>query len=388
MVIASSDSCNTLVSLETDPKALSLQTRTTTERTHYNYHETAIFLPTDDFTSSSRRRGIRRTILLPTNGRVDDFLKLIPEVVESADQLLLGEPEVFSMTSTTKDRFIYVGQGEVAHAIPSQCDVLVTDRATTCHILALRSESQYRLPLHSMAHIDSTHYESCIRSMIWEHIAHHHRLSSSYQEEKKEERDAFQEPISLSLHLLGGFEDSEGSSAEISNWLLDLLSKLAWEFEESIKMTLETCAISSLNDDGFGSPVGRGLAMDLRSGVVFLAQVDSCAMGPMPELRAVRNWFNGSTLSVIHTSRSKCIEIQPFTYSPLPHMEPLIHLPDHLLLQCTSTSPDVEEHGFCDAVRACLKFLLSTPCSKVFSSMDQPLIFKRCGTSNAWKRSD
>jgi protein N-terminal asparagine amidohydrolase len=280
-----------------------------------------------------------------------------------------------------------VGQGEVAHAVSSQCDVLVTDRATTCHMLALRSESQDRIPLTSMAHIDTTAYESCIRSMVLEHLEHH-TTRSGVQEEKKDDFDFSNDSrISLKLHLVGGFEDSEGCSFKISDWLLRHFSVLAREFQDSIKMSLETCSISSMNDNGYSAPIGRGLAIDLRTGVAFLANVDHGLTGPVPELRAIRNWSDESSLSIIHTSRSQFIEIHPFSYTPLQETQQLINLPDELLLQYTSTSPDAEEEGFCETVRASLRFLLVTPCSKVFSSTIQPLVFQRSGSSNNWRSS-
>ena len=385
MVIVSSDSCNTLVSLERNPKQFSQENdRKTSPQGFETYTETDIFLPVDELSND-----ISRSIYLPTNGRVDDYLKHIPEIVEGSDQLLAREPVVFSQSST--QRILYVGQGEVAYALSSQCDVLVSDRATTCHMLALRSESQHRIPLTSMAHIDSATNESCIRSMVAEHLTHHSSSTTpfEFQEEKKDEFDCSDDSrMSLQLHLMGGFEDAEGCSVKISDRILRLFADLAREFKESMKMTLETCAISSLNDNGYNSPIGRGLAIDLRTGDAYLAKVDKALLGPVPELRAVRNWSDEATLGIIHTSRSNSIEIQPFSYTPIPEMQVLINLPDDLLLQCTSTSPDVEQEGFCEAVRVSLRYLLDTPCSKVFCSTSmEPLIFRRSGASNTWRRS-
>ena len=388
MVIVTSDSCSTLVSLDRDhKKQFSQENWTISPAPFESYEETDIFLPVDDLSND-----ISRSIYLPRSGRVDDYLKCIPEIVEGSDQLFAREPVVFSSSST--QRILYVGQGEVAYALSSQCDVLVTDRATTCHMLALRSESPDQIPLTSMAHIDSAANESCIRSMVEEHLTHHNTSTtpSGFQEEKKDEFDCSNDGrISLQLHLVGGFEDSEGCSVKISDQLLRLVAILAREFKESIKMTLDTCAISSLNDNGYNAPIGRGLAIDLRTGDAFLAKVDQSLTGPVPELRALRNWSDETTLGIIHTSRSNSIEIQPFSYTPIPEIQVLINLPDDLLLQCTSTSPDVEQEGFCEAVRASLRFLIDMPCSKVFGSTNckDPLIFRRSSSyTNSWTRSN
>jgi hypothetical protein len=378
MVIVTSDSCNTLVSLDRDTK---YNGTSSSNLAGYEeaYNKTEIYLPTDDFSDD-----YAQPIYFPVAGRVDEYLKHHPEIVEGCDQLLANDPVVLDVSSS--DRILYVGQGEVAHALPTQCDVLVTDRATTCHMLALRSESQFHLPLTSLTHIDDTTYDSCIRSMVYEHLTHH---QDRFQEEKKEETDLSHDLINLQLHVVGGFEDSEECSSNISSWLLRLLAELADDFKDSIKMTLQTCAISSLNDNGYRCPIARGLAIDLRTGEACLAKVDQAITGPAPQLRAVRVWSGLKSLNVIHTSSSNGLRLEAFSYAPIADIEQLLKLPDHLLLQFTSTSPDVEEWGFCDDVRSTLQFMIDVPCSKVFGpSADHSLFFLRKGASNTcWKRT-
>lgn len=377
MVIVTSDSCNTLVSLDRDHKH-NVADSSKSPGYEESYNKTEIYLAADDFGDDQAQ-----PIYFPLSGRVDEYLKHIPEIVEGCDQLLANGPVILDENSS--ERILYVGQGEVAHALPQQCDVLVTDKATTCHMLALRSELQDNLPLTSLTHIDDTTYESCIRSMVYEHLAHH---QDRFQEEKKEENEFSNDLINLQLHVVGGFEDIEGSSSKISNWLLRLLAELAEDFKDSIKMTLETCAISSLNDNGYQSPVARGLAIDLRTGEAFLAKVNQTVTGPASQLRAVRVWSGMKSLNIIHTSSSQGLRLEAFSYAPIAEMEQLLQLPDHILLQFTSTSPDVEEDGFCDAVRSTLQFMIEVPCSKVFGpSADHSLVFLRKGASNTWSRT-
>jgi hypothetical protein len=50
---------------------------------------------------------------------VDECLKYIPEIMERCDELLAVEPVRF--TKSSPESVLYVAQGEVAHAVPSQC---------------------------------------------------------------------------------------------------------------------------------------------------------------------------------------------------------------------------------------------------------------------------
>lgn len=379
MVLITSDSCNTLVSLERDNKYDGENDSKSAGYVEESYIQTVLFLPADDFLFEDSQQ-----IYLPVAGRCDEYLRHIPEIVEACDELLANEPVVFDEKSS--ERILYVGQGEVAHAVLQQCDVLVTDKATTCHMIALRSESRDQIPLASLTHIDDTTYESCIRSMVLEHLAHH--TQNGFQEEKKEEMELSNDRVQLQLHIVGGFEDADGTSPRITNWILRLFAQLAHDFKESMKMTLQTCAVSSLNDNGYSNPIARGLAIDTRSGKVFLTKVDHSVTGPVTELRALRVWSERNSLSIIHAASSHGIQIEAFSFAPLPEMKQLLQLPDELLLQLTSTSPDVEEEGFCDAVRSTVRFLLEVPCSKVFGpSREQSLFFRRVGDSNLWKRT-
>lgn len=73
-------------------------------------------------------------------------------------------------------KVLNIFQGEIASAISSQADVLISTKATTCHIVAVRSVSLgsksgngKSSPLSSLCHIDKAGYENCLREMIIEH---------------------------------------------------------------------------------------------------------------------------------------------------------------------------------------------------------------------------
>jgi protein N-terminal asparagine amidohydrolase len=221
--------------------------------------------------------------------------------------------------------------------------------------------------------------------MVSEHIAHH---KSRFEEEKKMDDSFTYDIINLEIHVVGGFQDNDSTSSKISNWLMHLLAQIAEEEKDFIKMTLKTCALTSMNDNGYACPIGRGLGIDLRTGKAFLAKVEEDVAGPAVQLRSVRLWSGQKELSVVHTSKSNEVHINPFVYEPFTEANQLLQLPDHVMLQFTSTSPDVEEPNFCTSVRSTLRYLLDVECTSVFGpSVDQPLIFKRTGLSNSWKRT-
>ena len=85
--------------------------------------------------------------------------------------------------------------------------------------------------------------------------------------------------IEMKIHIVGGFDDNDGCSRYISEFLIRVLTEIAQEHSAYLRMTLQSCLISSLNDTG-GLPIGRGLAMNTTSGEAFLASVHSSALGP------------------------------------------------------------------------------------------------------------
>mmetsp|Transcript_10344 Transcript_10344/g.19962 ORF Transcript_10344/g.19962 Transcript_10344/m.19962 type:complete len:622 (-) Transcript_10344:184-2049(-) len=211
------------------------------------------------------------------------------------------------VTSTNSGRVLNVLQGEIAHCTPQQADIVVSDDATTCHIVALWSRLNWGGNKHSgkrdhdgvcvknicssaglstssilatMAHIDGTGYDACLREAVKEHFFYHLKPDEPNSWTHRGNHGT----IEMSIHLMGGFNDEDGSSIEITDDVLRTLSALADEFGHlslnendgttRICMTLETCAVSSANDNGSGCPIGRGLAMEVSAGTVFLAEVE------------------------------------------------------------------------------------------------------------------
>lgn len=415
MVIANSDSNGTLVSLNYNglKRVGSLELlRASPVTQRYEFYPTDILLPedeffedyddgesfysctTDEFMSKESNVVMQRDRLyLPTSGNanVDECLKCLPSVMERCDDLLSQAPKRF--TDKSRTRVLYVGQQEVAHAVPLQCDVMMSDKATTCHVLAMRSVSTPSVvPLVSVTHIDGTKYEDCIRAMVQRHLCHHQMDDSLLDEEKKDNggNDEYDdERMELDLHIMGGFNDRDGTSRKISNWLFSLLADIASEERDYMITNLRTCAISFMNDDGQGAPIGRGLGICTRTGDVFLASCDESAAGPDGILRSIRLWSRDRSdrhLEVIHEETSNMIKVSPFRFRPFPELQHMLTLPDHELLKCTSTSPECEEEDFCPRLRQAFVYLRDVRCETIFGpKLDRTRYFKRLGFSNVWK---
>lgn len=359
----------------------------------------------------------------------------------SRDRLLASKRRKFS--SRVQDRVLYVAQGERANATSEHYDVLMSDKATTCHILAFRSRtsgtSNGNLPLTSLTHLDGPQYEECVRDMIREHLDHHRRYNSRIEsrrkrakvveEEKKSDdclgpyenrMDSLGENITIDVHVMGGFDDIDSSSSSITDWLLRLLARMAKEFKDQrigVQMVVKTLVVSSSNNKvderNNDCPIGRGLGIDLQTGKVFLSDTldDSYNNGPVSVLRSVRLWSRccpsgeasqSHRLSVVHTTKDvdnlwtsfgydedddirkeySLFWVQPFRFRSIPDADVLLGLPDNILLQYTSTSPDVEEAGFCEDVRASMSFLkyqcdtLNGDGRSFFGkSFDRPMVF-------------
>ena len=168
-------------------------------------------------------------------------------------------------------------------------------------------------------------------------------------------------------------------------------------------MILQTCAVSSANDNGSGCPIGRGLALDVASGRVYLAEVGeenvassslqdntttstapvvttTSAKGPDCLLRSARLWasffFNNHSddgdsnnkrkLQTIHHPNNDYLIISPFYFVPHQYPQHMLTLTDYQLLQHTSSSPEVEKDNFVGHVRETFWYINGKSCFHVF----------------------
>jgi len=325
---------------------------------------------------------------------------------------------------------VYVHQGEVAHALSTQdCDLLVSDKATTCHIMALHSfdtntkststststnSSSTNRRMTSLTHLDSTDYEKCVRQMIQKHQWHPSADSTT------DPNFSAAASRTLQVNIVGGFDDAQHSSERISQWLLALLVDIAQEQDRQkectrsragrkVHLQLQACVISAMNTNTWTctctsssksskrskmrkEPMARGLAICTRTGKVHLAHVDSMKlMGPHALLKNARLWASlfhqeqkqdpiqtaaqtnrSRILHCIHSTDSNNITITPFYFQPLQPKDfhRIMSLPDHLLLKETSSSPEVEDEHFCQRVRDTFVFMQQHDCHELFFGKD------------------
>ena len=292
---------------------------------------------------------------------IEDVVQSYPGLMEQHDALL--EADVVQYGKETKgkvEQYVYIHQGELGHALAKNCDVLLSDRATTCHILAFRSRSGRAAALSTLTHLDGTNYTKCIKAAIEFHRQHH-------------EDD---EAIQIDVHVAGGFSDGKETSAKITKWLFHLLADLAAKYKDTITFTLRTACVTALNDRN-GTPRVRGLSIHCGTGHIRLAK--AICLGPLPPLRAARIWANSRTLHTVHSTDGR-LRIPKFAWKAVPDY--LLKLPDATLKQQCSTSPDAEEDDFCVHLRQTFTFLQVMTPSQVFGDRSG-LEFARC-RQNLW----
>ena len=382
--IPQSDSCCTLIDVHENDhqlKHVDTTSTSTSSSTGKSFHHVRqdLYLLQDYEDSTTIKSQLQLTngkyLSLPKHSPswvTDEYLSSLPSLVESSRALLTSP--VTQYHSKNNDNFLYVYQREVAH-VTSESDIpiIVSDLATTCHILALHSTSNQSSKLTSLTHLDGTNYNDDIHSILQTHIHHHNS----------------QEPIELSIHIMGGYQDD--TSRETTSWLLHLLASLSHQYKTKIAMTLRTCAVSSMNHDFLqNGPIGRGLAINVQTGQVHLAKVPHLFQQvPYMSLRSCRLWSedtaNTQHLTPIMTPSSSQLSIQPFHYEAFPDINVLEQLPDDIFLEYTSTSPQCEEDDFCINARSTMKYMRTTDPTQHFGpKLNQPLILTHNKYTQTW----
>jgi Protein N-terminal asparagine amidohydrolase len=309
------------------------------------------------------------------------FLQRYDELADQRDVLLAQDVVVFD--DRTKETYVHVGQGEMA-TTTNTSDILMSDRATTCHILALwscdtaatvessssprpSSASPSTTSCSTLTHIDAVGYDECLKAVFAQHDAfHRHAPSTVYH-----------------VHMIGGFDDD--SSHEISASILHCLALLS----QSYRVVLETCVIGALNQDVCcGGPRLRGLALDGRTGRVYPAHCTApMILGPV---RALRLWSRGSDaaakkqlLQLFPDPKDQTILIIPkCTWGRVSSRWNVLSDAE-LLAQC-STSPQYEDaDDFCHHLRSTFAFCNQVTPDDIFGRKSV-LAFRRFGRTNRW----
>lgn len=393
MRIEHSTSCNTLVDVnENDCKinenninllSYGNQTSLNLEIPEPSFQPTELLLPTIKDIKSPQSTSSSTNLTLPTESSpltVDECLFYNETIRQSAQQAIDNGINCLS-PSNTSDPVLYIHQREVGHVSESQYKesngvLLTSDSATTCHVLALFSSSQggggggtkgTNKTMSSLTHLDSPDYDTCLREMMDMHYFHHEGNHN----------------VHMNVHVVGGYKDCKGTSRETTSHLIHFLAEMAEEFKSLMDISLDTCVLTRLNDsremkydtndndsNSDGTPIYRGLTLHSQTGEVRLVKaVDPSLHGPEETLRRVRLWSPPSqcqNLLVVHDPYHERLRIEPFTFEPFPDMELFLTLPDKVLLEYTSTSPECEGEDFCDLLRANICFLRDVTPLEIF----------------------
>eukprot|EP00566_Odontella_aurita_P008342 CAMPEP_0113530690 /NCGR_PEP_ID=MMETSP0015_2-20120614/3081_1 /TAXON_ID=2838 /ORGANISM="Odontella" /LENGTH=675 /DNA_ID=CAMNT_0000429443 /DNA_START=696 /DNA_END=2723 /DNA_ORIENTATION=+ /assembly_acc=CAM_ASM_000160 len=269
----------------------------------------------------------------------------------------------------------------------------------------------------------------------------HQDEGTDHHEDENDSKD--EGPIEMELHMVGGYLDHEGLSQSISSSLLTTFSDVAKKYENKVRISLSSAAISCMNTttvdnedkpangaSGIPSegrvqdpsvnaaPRSRGLGIDTRTGRVFpvRSSLPSHLEGPAVDVRSARAFAHhddddcspqaqagqsssmprSRSLAVIHDSASARgeIRVNPFHYRPNPQLDVLLRVPDEILLKVASTSPQCESDNFCRSLRRAVSFVNTVPQEEVFASVNdgnkdelRPLVFARSTNNlNEWER--
>jgi hypothetical protein len=234
--------------------------------------------------------------------------------------------------------------------------------------------------------------------MVQEHVDYHFNEETNYGEGSTEK-------LIMEVHVAGGYKDSKGTSKDITNFLMKLLRKIASETYFFMKVQIKTCLVSGLNDvagvhqdiasdlstisstkrgssrsEPRSSPIIRGMAMDVKTGEVSLIQrVHPSLIGPQAVLRRARLWSSSQGthhLLPVHNHREEKITIDAFSFRAFEGIDTIMSLPDQVMLECCSTSPECEGPDFCELIRETCKYLLDYGVDDVFGVEMRSLVYK------------
>ena len=233
-----------------------------------------------------------------------------------------------------EERCVYVGQREVAVAGKEDdvVDMLGSEDATTCHIVILRDTNTGTTGL---AHLDTDEPEQflCLEREVRD------RSGVRSVSRELEHRD-------YQVSILGGYEDEQNTSEDITDTLLNVMQALKATFRLQIAIIGK---INTFTKEGLAWPRVYGGGVVLSSGEIFCGKFSY--HGPDTDIRALRLSSGAHSLHNIYDSLSGKIIIKPFNYSVLPDAHLWLRRADSFILRYCSTSPLVEPPDFCENIR-------------------------------------
>ncbi|XP_033754286.1 protein N-terminal asparagine amidohydrolase-like [Pecten maximus] len=231
---------------------------------------------------------------------------------------------------TQDEGVLYIGQREMAVTTPEDgvFNILGTEDATTCHIVVLRHTGSGAV---GMAHFDGAGLPAAAKDLV------------------SKVKEFPSSGGRLELHLVGGFCDDRGLSAELSIKTLNAFHAV----EDDIY--LETCCITVLNNikkKNVPFPNIYGVAVNIKTGEICKASFSD--HGPDQPLRSARHFTGAEEVLNIYDPKDNILTIGPFNYSTMDEIDLLCGLPKPFIREHLSTSPEQEPLYFEDQVRAAL----------------------------------
>ena len=269
---------------------------------------------------------------------IGDLEQSFPVLSTRSETLYAQSPVVQSPV-----KLLYVLQREFAVVSPTddKIDVLGSEDATTCHLLALRHTGS---GVTALAHFDGCGMDEALERMIVK------MLDASR---------GFPEGGRIEAHVVGGFVDDRQESVRLFQKLFALFRHSRHDVH------LVTACVCDANDviktNGVHFPILYGVAVDCKTGTVFPATFPD--KGPDMALRAARH-FTGSnrkTVIDIYDVRNKRLVLDAFHLDPWEEASLWIQQPDDFILNYLSTSPKQEPGDFVPSLKETLRFIIYNP---------------------------
>lgn len=283
-------------------------------------------------------------------------LTLLPQIVKSSSlqraSEQFGQATASLSAADAPHKNVCVLQGEYAEVDLTKEELLLASTdATTCCIIALIAPKQWAL----IAHLD----ERCSQQLA---------VLVPLLSDRAGAAQAF---------LTGGYGDRGEAVTEELLKALHALSRLS--------VDVRLAAVGALNQDADTRAIRhRGLALDTATCCAWPVTMQD--RGPLVAMRAARPFSPvSSCMEPIYAAATQQLCIPPVhldTHSlNRAELLQMVALPDAELVQQSSTSPEQEGPGFCEDVRATLRWMLQAKPGR-----RAPAVFSWAAGDGGWVR--
>nr|CAH7718030.1 unnamed protein product [Callosobruchus chinensis] len=258
---------------------------------------------------------------------------------------------------------LYVMQQEYAAVAPRNkvVDIMGSDDATTCIIIIVRDRNSGATAL---AHLDNPPgVEKAVEKII-KNLQH---LSDACSQGKYD------------IYLVGGYQDPKGLSEQLFGEIFKTVQKLPQEIHLKLACIGEANTVVKNRTPW---PKVYGVAVKIDTGEIFPATFEE--KGPDEILRHVKILAGTSDIMNIYDNQSNIIKIGPFSYTPFHGMEYLLKVSDEVVLQHTSTSPDVEPSDYVTNIKKAVQFMIEHPKATDVFQENKSHFFCRDENSGLW----